>query len=65
MPYNQILPLSNPGIVSDLWLSILRSVKSLGSQKRKKQYFLTISFMVSHFNLQKMQNISASKSQMI
>ena len=34
-------------------------------KKKKKQYFLTISFMVSHFNLQKMQNISASKSQMI
>ena len=33
--------------------------------KKKNQYFLTISFMVSHFNLQKMQNISASKSQMI
>ena len=33
--------------------------------KKKKTYFLTISFMVSHFNLQKMQNISASKSQMI
>ena len=35
-PYNQTLPLSNPGRVNGLWHSILRSVKSLGSQKRKK-----------------------------
>ena len=42
-----------------LWLSILR----LGSQKMKKKlYSLTTSFVVSHFNLPKMQNISASKS---
>ena len=35
-PYNQTLPLSNPGRLNGLWHSILRSVKSLGSQKRKK-----------------------------
>ena len=64
---NQTLPFSNPGRVNGLWSSILRSTKSLGPQKRrkKKQYSLTISFRVSHFNLQKMQYISASKSQMI
>ena len=62
-PYNPTLPFSNPGRVNGLWPSILRSVKSLGLQK--KPHSLTISFMVSHFNFQKLQNILASKSQMI
>ena len=35
-PYNQTLPLSNPGRVNGLWHSILKSVKSLGSQKKEK-----------------------------
>ena len=39
-PYNQTLPLSNPGRVNGLWHSILRSVKSIGSQKKEKETVL-------------------------
>ena len=68
-PYNQTLPNSNPGRVNGVGPSTLRSVKPLESHKKKqkkKQYSLTTSFMAwSHFNLQKMQNILTSKSQMV
>ena len=63
-PYNQTLPLLNPWRVNGLLLSILRSVKSLGSQKKNSTLF---DYKLHGITLQltKMQNISASKSQII